>query len=161
MEFIFCEAQTEEINEIMSLYSDVIKTTFTTWDENYPSRNQVENDIKIENLFVLKNDGKIVAVSFLGGKGTDDEVWQIDLKQPQRIARICVSHKLQGKGVGTFFVKKLIEKAKQRGADGMHFHVCTQNPSAMKMYEKAGFKNCGQGKSNYGFDFFKFEQKFN
>ena len=58
------------------------------------------------------------------------------------------------------FLSLLIDEAKKRGADGMHFHVATLNIAAMKMYEKSGFKNCGMGKSNYGFDFYKYEMVF-
>lgn len=43
---------------------------------------------------------------------------------------------------------------------GMQFHVCTKNISAMKMYEKVGFKNYGLGKSNYGFDYYKYKLSF-
>ena len=54
----------------------------------------------------------------------------------------------------------LVKEAKDRGADGMHFHVATLNSSAMRMYENVGFVNCGLGKSNYGFDYYKYEMVF-
>lgn len=160
MELKLLKAQESDVDEIMELYKLVIKTTFTTWDENYPDKNLILSDIKNGNLFVLKDDGKCIAVSFLGKKEKDDETWSVDLKRPLSVARICVSPKYQGKGVGTKFMAMLVSEAKNQGADGMHFHVCTKNPAAMKMYEKNGFKNYGQGKSNYGFDYYKYEQKF-
>ena len=160
MKLNFLQARKSDVDEILILYKEVIKTTFTTWDENYPSKELIEDDINNNNLYVLKNGNEIVAVSFLGKKEQENENWQIKLNNPLGVARICVSPKYQGQGIGSYFMKCLIEKAKQNGADGMHFHVCTINPSAMKMYEKVGFKNYGLGKSNYGFDYYKYEQKF-
>lgn len=158
--FVFEKANENDFGEIKKLYKNVIKTTFTTWDENYPSDNLLIEDIKNEQLFVLRDNSKIIAVSFLGTKNNDTENWSLKLKSPMSVARICVSPQYQGRGVGSYFMNQIICEAKKRGADGMHFHVCTQNSSAIKMYEKVGFKNLGRGQSNYGYDFFKFEQKF-
>lgn len=153
-------AKSEDFDEILNLYKGVIDTTFTTWDENYPSKQLIYGDIIKSNLYILKEDNKLIAVSYLGKNENEDEDWQYKLSNPLSVARICVSPTQQGKGIGTYFMEKLIEKAKKMGADGMHFHVCTKNLSAMKMYEKVGFKNCGLGKSNYGFDFYKYEMIF-
>lgn len=160
MELEFLNATTADVNEIMTLYADVINSTFTTWDENYPSRVLVESDIKNGNLYIAKQGNEIVAVSFLGKKEEEKENWELSLNSALGVARICVSPKFQGQGIGTRFMEFLIKKAKSLNADGMHFHVCTKNESAIKMYEKVGFKNYGLGKSNYGYDFYKYEQSF-
>ncbi len=161
MVLIFQKATMKDLPAILQLYKKVIQTTFTTWNENYPSEDLILNDIKNSNLFVLKNSkNDCIAVSFLGINDDSEENWSIQLKRPQGVARICVDSDYQGKGIGSYFMRKLIDEAKMRGADGMHFHVCTENISAMKMYEKVGFKNYGPGKSNYGFDYYKYEQGF-
>ena len=160
MEYSFLKAKESEFEEIYKLYQDVISSSFTTWDENYPSKSLIKNDIASGNLFVLKDKSKIIAVSYLGKNENENENWAFSLNNPLGIARICVSSQYQKRGVGSFFVKKLIKEAKTLGADGMHFHVCTKNLPAMKMYEKCFFINCGLGKSNYGFDYYKYELKF-
>lgn len=161
MDLIFQKATIKDLPAILELYKKVIETTFTTWDENYPSKDLILNDIKNSNLFVLKNlKDKCIAVSFLGINDDSKENWSIHLKNPQGVARICVDPEYQGKGVGSYFMGKLIDETKNRGVDGMQFHVCTKNISAMKMYEKVGFKNHGLGKSNYGFDYYKYELAF-
>lgn len=157
----FLKAEPNDVPEIMALYKEVIKTTFTTWDENYPSADLIKSDIDDGNFYVFKtDDGKIVAASFLGVKKDDAEHWFHTLSNPMGVARICVSRLQQGKGVGTAFMKMLIDEAKRRGADGMHFHVCTKNSSAIKMYEKCGFVRYGEVVEQYGFEFFKYEQVF-
>lgn len=163
MELVLEQAEINQLDEIMKLYKDVIKKTYTTWDEYYPSKELVEEDIKKNNFYVLKTNGKIIAVSFLGEKDADEtkeENWTYPLKSAISIARICVSPKYQGQGVGTKFLNMLMTQAKELGADGIHFHVATQNMAACRMYEKSGFKNCGLGQSNYGFDFYKYEIVF-
>ena len=160
MNIEYKKARSSDLNSILILYKEVIENTFTTWDENYPSKNLIIEDIKSKNLYVAKINGEIVAVSYLGKSENTTEKWTIKLNKPLGVARICVNPKFQGKGIGTSFMQFLIEKAKKRGADGMHFHVCTKNVSASKMYEKCGFKNCGLGESNYGYDYYKYEQKF-
>ena len=156
----FLKATQNDVPEIMAHYKNVIKNTFTTWDENYPDENLVKTDIDDGNFYVLKDGGKIVAVSFLGEKKDDTETWNHQLAKPMGVARICVSPNQQGKGIGTMFMQLLISEAKKRGADGMHFHVCTKNVSAMKMYEKCGFVRSDEVVNNYGFDFYKYEQVF-
>ena len=155
----FALADLTDLKKIMALYQDVIKNVFVTWDKYYPSRNLIKEDILNKTLYVLKNNNELLGVSFLG-KTTTTEQWTIQLTSPLSIGRICIRPSYQGLGLGSIFLNHLIEKAKSLGADGMHFHVCTQNSSAMRMYEKCGFKNCGLGKSNYGFDYYKYEQKF-
>ena len=156
----FLKARKDDLDNIMSLYKNVIASTFTTWDEYYPSKELIENDILSGNLYLLKENNEIIAVSFLGLKEEENEDWSHKLNYPLGVARICVNHKWQGKGIGKYFMLRLIEEAKNRGADGMHFHVATINKAAMKMYEGVGFTNCGLGKSNYGFDFYKYEMVF-
>lgn len=153
-------ANIDDLNKIMLIYKDVIKNTFTTWNELYPAIDIIAEDISNKSFYVLKNDKEIVAVSYLGVNENEDENWKYKLQNPLGIARICVSTKYQHKGIGTQMLKLLINQAKTLGADGLHFHVATINTNAIKMYEKVGFKNCGLGKSNYGFDFYKFELKF-
>ena len=156
----FLLAKKENVEEIYELYQYVIKNTFTTWDENYPSKALIVDDIKNKNLYILKHADKIVAVSFLGKYENEDDDWEYKLNNGYGVARICVSPDFQGHGIGTQFLKLLIEEAKKRGADGMHFHVCVQNLSAIRMYEKAGFKNSGMGRPNYGFEYYKYELIF-
>ena len=77
----FLKAEPNDVPEIMALYKEVIKTTFTTWDENYPSADLIKSDIDDGNFYVLKtDDGKIVAASFLGVKKDDAEHWFHTLK---------------------------------------------------------------------------------
>lgn len=158
-DYVFSLAKISDLSSITMLYKDVIANTFTTWDENYPSIELIKKDILQQNLYVLRQQNNIIATSFLGQKENDDN-WDTRLSNPLSVARICVSPQHQGRGIGKMFLKQLMETAKNLGADGMHFHVCTLNQAAMRMYESCGFKNTGLGKSNYGYDYYKYEIKF-
>ena len=159
-EIEFLKAKQFDLDEILNLYKEVILNTFTTWDENYPSKELLVNDINMGNLYIAKINNEIIGVSFLGEQEKNSENWCVKLNNPLGVARICISPKFQGKGIGSRFMSFLMDEAKKQGADGMRFHVCTKNPSAMKMYERCGFKNYGLGQSNYGFDYYKYEKSF-
>ena len=85
----FLKASREDVNEIMLLYNEVMKTTYTTWGQGYPSKELIEEDIHAGNLYVLKDDNKIIAVSFLGVKEEENENWENKLTNAFGIARIC------------------------------------------------------------------------
>ena len=160
MSIVFKLAEEKELNVIIKTYKDVIKANFTTWDENYPSKELVQEDIEKKTLYVLKNKDEIVAISFLGPNENENEKWEYKLQNPLGIARICVAPKYQGQGFGKLMLKHLIKLAKEKRADGLHFHVAILNKVAIKMYLSCGFENCGKGKANYGYDYYKFEMKF-
>ncbi len=160
MNIVFKQAEAKDLDLIVKTYKDVINSTFTTWDENYPSKELVQEDIEKKTLYILKSEDDIVAVSYLGENENEDENWKYKLEHPLGIARICVSPKYQGKGFGKLILQNLIRLAKEKKADGLHFHVAILNKVAIKMYLSCGFENCGQGASNYGYDYYKFEMKF-
>ena len=160
MNIIFRLAEKKDLDIIMKIYKDVINSTFTTWDEDYPSKQLVQEDIEKKTLYVLKNEDDIVAISFLGPNENENEKWKYKLQNPLGIARICVAPNYQGQGFGKLMLEYLIKLTKEKKADGLHFHVAILNKIAIKMYLSCGFENCGRGQSNYGYDYYKFEMKF-
>lgn len=147
-----------DLDEIMIIYKNVIKNNFTTWDDNYPNNDLIKNDIQNNNLYLLLKDNQIVAVSYLGIY-KNKETWKYNFKNPLSIARICVNPFFQGKGYGKLLLDKLIMCARNKGADGLQFHVAKLNKTAIKMYESLNFENTGNGIIDYGFEFYKFEMQ--
>ena len=103
----FLKANKDNLNEIMLLYKEVIKTTFTTWGEDYPSRELIKSDIDDGNIYIVIEDNKIIAVSFLGVNEEENEEWVNKLNNPLGIARICVKKEYQGKGIGSKIIHAL------------------------------------------------------
>jgi ribosomal protein S18 acetylase RimI-like enzyme len=122
---------------------DLFIETFTKepWKDVYESREQVvrffNNHLK-NNYFVgyaaMLND-KVVALS-------------IGMKKPwiegieYYIDEFCVSYEMQGRGIGSWFIKAIEEDIKEQGINGIILNTEKDYP-AQKFYEKNGFKILG------------------
>ena len=58
-----------------------------------------------------------------------------------RLAAMGISSERRGRGVGSWFMEKLIEEACKRGDRKLVLEVIEQNEPAVKLYRKYGFKN--------------------
>lgn len=129
-------AKIKDLEFINKLYREVIKTTYTTWDNNYPDINMIKENIQTSSLYVLRNDNQIIGVSYITNNIEEN-------KNIGRFARICISLTFQKMGYGTYLCKCVINELKSRNCDEVVIKVDTKNTSALKMYESLGFKNIG------------------
>lgn len=129
----------EMLEECVNLYIE----TFTQepWNDIYESREQVVkffNNHFDNNYFigyaVVLND-KMVALS-IGMK----KPWIKGLEY--YIDEFCVSYEMQGRGIGSWFVKAIEEDIKEQGLNGMILNTEKDYPS-QKFYEKNGFRTLG------------------
>lgn len=140
MENIFLsEIKKHMLDECVDLYID----TFTKepWNDVYESREQVVNFFNNHfnnNYFVgyvAIIDDKIAALS-IGMK----KPWIAGLEY--YIDEFCVSYDIQGRGIGSWFIKAIEEDIKKQGMNGMILNTEKDYPS-QKFYEKNGFKSLG------------------
>lgn len=149
-----------ELDEVWDLYKLVIKTTLTTWDENYPSIDLIKSDISNNELFCIKtNSNKIVAVAYVSNYFENIKTWQNKLYNPYKFARICTHPEYQGLGIATFFLQNIIDYCKNKNSDGLQISVYINNIAAIKLYNKFNFIKTGTS-SNYGYDYYNFELVF-
>ncbi len=153
MNIEYRQADINDFNEIVKLYAKVIKTTYTTWDKDYPSKAMVKDDITKERLVALTIDSKIVGVAAI-----DDNKFEEEGIKVGGFARICISPDFQKQGLGTKFVKHILEMLKARGCKKIKLRVSMKNIAAIKMYEKCGFVNVGDD-FNYELEWFLFEKE--
>jgi GNAT superfamily N-acetyltransferase len=124
------------IKECVDLFIDTFSKE--PWNDVYDSREKIvrffRNHIK-NNYFlgyVAKQDKKIVALS-------------VGMKKPwvegveYYVDEFCVSYELQGKGIGTWFMKAIEEDTKKLGLNGFFLNTERGYP-AQKFYERNGFK---------------------
>ena len=134
--FVVKEIDKDIIDECVDVFID----TFTKkpWYDVYESKDQV---VKFFNNYLNNNyflgyvgllDGKVVAVS-------------IGMKKPwikgmeYYIDEFCVSYEMQGKGIGSKFVKYIEEDIQKQGLNGILLNTEKGYPS-YKFYVKNGFK---------------------
>jgi ribosomal protein S18 acetylase RimI-like enzyme len=136
---VVLEMKKHMIDECVDLFIE----TFTKepWNDVYESREQVVNFFN--NHF--NNNYFVGYVAMLDNK---IEALSIGMKKPwikgmeYYIDEFCVSYKMCGKGIGSWFIKEIEEKIKNQGMDGMILNTEKDYP-AQKFYEKNGFKTIG------------------
>lgn len=152
----FSLAKWNEITEILELYHSLIGTPGCTWSLDYPNKEIVESDIEHNSLYILKDsDNRIISVA---AAGADDELKGLHWTpgNPRNLARIGVLPANQNRGIGTIILQNVINAVKARDFDGIIMLVSKTNPSALALYDKNGFKRCGET-FMYGIDFYCYE----
>jgi serine/threonine-protein kinase len=148
----------DDIPEIAGIYRSLIGTPGCTWDEDYPNKETAEHDISNGWLYALKKQDKIVAVVSIGNF---DELGDLEWKSknPCELARIGVRPELQKNGIGTLLLLHCFEIAKNQGFDGIRILVAKTNTSALALYEKNGFEQCGEV-NRFDIDFYCYQIAF-
>lgn len=122
---------------------DLFISTFTKepWNDVYESREQVREFFKnhfANNYFlgyVISVDGKIKGLSIGVIKP-----WIEGLEY--YIDQFCIDYDLQGKGLGSKFIKEIEIDIKKEGLNGIILNTENDFPS-FKFYKKNGFKSLG------------------
>lgn len=157
--YSFSLANYNDINEIIKLYQSLIGTLGCTWNLEYPNEEIVKLDIENNQLYILKDkDYKIISVAMAG---VDDELDELEWtpKNPCVLARIGVLLEKQNQGIGNVMLKNLINVIKDKNFDGIIMLVAKQNSSALALYNKNGFKLCGET-FMFDIDFYCYELSF-
>jgi ribosomal protein S18 acetylase RimI-like enzyme len=156
--YTFSLATREDIPAIVTIYRSLVGTPGCTWDYEYPGLETAERDLERQELFVLKKGGSIVAVASAGDFGElADLSWKP--QNPCELARIGVSPTLHNQGIGTKILRHVMNAMKTKGFDGIRMLVAKTNFPALALYEKNGFKKCGEV-FRFNHDFYCYEIQF-
>ena len=149
-------ATESDIDEICALVKSAIsnmdRNDIFQWDEIYPTREDFLSDIKSGNLYtgITKNaetTGEKIAVVFALNKCQDEAYksanWTYNGEDFCVIHRLCVNPEFQNQGIAKTTLKYIEEKLKNSGKKSIQLDVFTQNPFALRLYEKAGFHQTG------------------
>lgn len=123
------------------IVDDLLKSGIHIWDYTYPVC-EIENDINSDNLFVLEKGDDIAAVFALvkSVPHPEDIKWAGKEKDALYIFRLGVNVRYRGTGLAKEALKAAARIAHKRGADYLRLLVGDNNPPAIKLYEKCGFK---------------------
>ena len=134
------------------------------WDEIYPAKEDFEDDIEKKTLYVVLDDkteasntessfkesdsavtGTNLAAIYVISTECDDEYkngsWEYD--NACIIHRLCVSPAYQNKGIGKKLLDRIEEQLVDMGFDSVRLDVFSENPFALKLYEKNGYVRRG------------------
>ena len=136
-----------DTDEIFALYRSLIDMPYSTWSEDYPTREIVEEDIRDHEIIVMRNaENRIVAAislwhEFEFGDAAD---WYQDVKKWAMLSRLGVAKDMQGHGIAKRMLLKAMECAKNDGCEAVQFLVAKSNPIAQRAYAPLGFDICGE-----------------
>lgn len=139
MEYTIEIAKIIDKEEIQNLYKSLIGQKGCTWNEEYPSKKNIENDILNKELICLKNNNEIIAVATL----TKEVEIEKEINKNGSLClltRVAVKKKYQGKGYSKILLQYIIEIAKNKKFNYIYLLVNKENIIAKKLYKKFNFK---------------------
>ena len=141
-----CKATEADRAAVLALYKAQLGREFCPWDEHYPSDNEITYDLSRNALFVMKEDGKVIAAISLELDESVDELscWSKENEPSAELARLGVDPDYQGQGIAKQMLSFGMEELKRRGNKGVHFLVNKYNVKAIKAYSVFGFNVVGE-----------------
>lgn len=135
-----------DAGSVLALYRSLIGTPGTTWNEHYPTRQDVAADIARGSLWCLRGeDGSLWGAASCGDDDADirDLPCWTPAERSCELCRIGIRRELQGRGLGERLVRFLLREAARQGRDWMRLLVSRDNPAALRLYQKLGFAEAG------------------
>lgn len=148
------KAKNIDIDSIERIYENIHDAeekgvTATGWIRNvYPTRKTAEDALNRGDLFVMVDEGKIVASAVINQIQVDEyknAAWWHDAADNE----VMVLHVLavdpfeKNKGYGKAFVAFYEEYAKQHGCIALRMDTNMLNKRARNLYQKLGYKEIG------------------
>ena len=141
------EAQTDQIyNMFLAAVSEMDRNGINQWDNIYPDKDIIVNDVLSGQMYVGTLNGIIVS-AFVINIECDVEYnngsWCFPNARYKIVHRLCVNPLYQNKGIGSQTMVYIENFLKAQGIEAIRLDAFTQNPYALKLYEKLEYKKVG------------------
>ena len=162
----------DDIDSLESLYHDLTgylsqHINYPGWVRDvYPVRQNAEDGIRENALFVVEKDDKIIG-TFMLKQYPEPEYDSVNWKTPLTYNEIYVVYTLAvhpdylGAHVGDYIMEAIVNHAKKANMKAVRLDVYEKNTPAIKLYEKHGFAYIGTvdlGYAEYGLPSFRLYQ---
>lgn len=157
-------AEIEDLDVIDDIYrnaiENMIKNNIFQWDEIYPQKNILEDDILKKQLYKIIYDKKIIS-AFVLNKEYDQEYfngkWEYNGDNFMVLHRLCLDTEYQNIGLGTKIMLYIEDYLKNKNVNSIRLDAFSKNPIALKLYNKLGYGKTGEANWRKGL-FFLFEK---
>ncbi|WP_347175554.1 GNAT family N-acetyltransferase [Polaribacter sp. SLMDC-22] len=112
------------------------------WTDNYPTISIIENDLKKDVLYTLKNNGKIIgAINISEEQETEYELikWEFDNSKVLVIHRLVIDPKYQKKGYAQKLMEFAENFAKENNYTSIRLDAYSQNIRVIEFYKKRNY----------------------
>lgn len=154
---VFEKATYDEKFKIFDLYQSMMDNEYSTWDEDYPSMHNIEEDIKFNFLYVLKNEGEIIGSISINPENELNDLNLWEEKNAKEFGRLVISKDFQGRKLGFLMVENIEKIIKNLGCKAIHIIVSKKNIPAYKTYIRANYINRGEV-DMFGHEFYAMEK---
>ena len=117
------------------------------WDESYPNREVIAQDLERGTLYVCEEDGAVAGIIVLD-ENQAEEYGTIHWKQNQGpnliMHRLAVHPEVQGKGLARRLIAFAEDYAAHSGYASIRLDSYTKNASALKLYNRLGYDRRGE-----------------
>ena len=135
----------QELNEELFLFEkrnseESLFTKFPYTDrakEYYCNASAHRNNL---SAYICEDDDKIIAYAIIKHIPSIETLYRSDVILYE-ISTICVTEKKRREGVGSFFIKHIIEKIRSLGGTHLQVTAFARNQGALDFYRDAGFKD--------------------
>lgn len=157
----------DSINNVLNIYKSAIAhmeaQNIFQWDDIYPDKDVITDDIESNSMFGYFMDGDLCAVQVLNNLQSTDYSkidWNYKDSNPLVLHRLCVAPKHQNKGIAKELMLFMEEFALNNNYKTIRFDAFVQNPVSVNLYTRLGYIKSGTVKFRKG-DFYCFEKNLN
>ncbi len=150
---IIRKTKKSDIPALLSIFDEARGTIkalgIDQWQNGYPSRSVIENDIDREQSYCAELEGKLFATFALlsCGEPTYDKIYEGEWITGEQsyiaIHRVAISLEKRGQGISTAIIDYACNFAKASGKKSLRIDTHRGNIVMRKMLEKHGFVYCG------------------
>ncbi|MDZ7671853.1 MAG: GNAT family N-acetyltransferase [Halanaerobiales bacterium] len=151
---IFRLATDKDFKNIFNLYiectRELNKQGIIQWDESYPTKEIIKNNIDKNYQFVYIKDDNLIGTFVLSE--VKDEYWQkINWSEDNFIGLhlLAISPEYQNKGYGKEVMDFCEKYAKDNNYKSIHLDVFSKNKGALKLYKNRGYQKVGNLKFEF------------
>lgn len=150
MNLHFRSAEPSDLDKIFLVFQSAIQNMISQnilqWDEIYPQKSDLREDILKKELYIGLLDDEIVCAYVLNNEYDEQYKngnWEFPDASYKVVHRLCVDPRFQNRGVGRETVRHIEEAVREMGIESIRLDAFTENPFSLRMYEKAGYKTVG------------------
>ena len=155
-----------DLPEVVSLFKKAIREmndrAIHQWDNIYPNQSTLKNDIENDAMYLLMIDHEIAAVFVLNRECSPEYAaadWKGGASSFAVVHRLCVHPDYQNKGIGTRAMIAAEAILKSGGVESVRLDAFSENPAALRLYQKLGYLKVGSVNFRKGL-FFLYEKIF-
>jgi ribosomal protein S18 acetylase RimI-like enzyme len=141
----------KDFPELIALYRAATKAMdlrgIFQWDELYPNTFVIREDIsrgQMETGRIGERIAVAFALEYCSEGGYEPAAWRYDEPRFAVLHRLCVHPDFQGSGVAGEAMDYIELSVVHRGVHAVRLDAFSQNPAALRLYERRGYEKAGE-----------------